>query len=202
MDLFSATVLLFLIMDPLGNVPIFISVLKDLPPRRQRIVIIREMFIALVALLILLFFGQHLLHLLGLRTETVSITGGIILFIIAIKMLFPGTRGEYDDEFEGEPLVVPLAIPLVAGPSVLATLLLMVSREPDRLFDWTLALFLAWLASALILLASGLLQKLLGARGLVAVERLMGMLLVAMAVQMFLDGVRTYLGPGTPLPGP
>ncbi len=194
MDLMSATVLLFLIMDPLGNVPLFLSALKNVPARRRQWVIAREMLIALGTLLILLYFGHNLLELLGLRAESISVAGGIILFLIAIKMLFPAARAHYeDDEIDGEPLVVPLAIPLVAGPSILAALLLMVSREPDRMLDWTLALVLAWAASALILFASPLLLRLLGRRGLVAIERLMGMLLVAMAVQMFLDGVAAYL---------
>lgn len=196
MDLMSAAVLLFLIMDPLGNVPLFLSALKNVPPRRRQWVIAREMLIALGTLLILLYFGHNLLELVGLRAESISVAGGIILFLIAIKMLFPAARAHYpDEEFEGEPLVVPLAIPLVAGPSILAALLLMVSREPDRMLDWTVALVLAWLASAVILSASPLLNRVLGARGLVALERLMGMLLVAMAVQMFLDGVAAYLSP-------
>lgn len=196
MDLLSATILLFLIMDPMGNVPLFLSALKNVPARRRQWVIAREMLIALGTLLILLYFGHRLLELLGLRAESISVAGGIILFLIAIKMLFPAARAQYpEEELEGEPLVVPLAIPLVAGPSILATLLLMVSREPDRMLDWTVALVLAWLASALILFASPLLLRLLGRRGLVAIERLMGMLLVAMAVQMFLDGVAAYLSP-------
>ncbi len=193
-DLLSATILLFLIMDPLGNVPIFLSILKQVEPRRRLVIIFREMLIALVALLLLLYFGRNLLELLGLRTESISIAGGIILFIIAIKMLFPGARAEYDDDYAEEPLVVPLAIPLVAGPSILAALLLMVTREPDRMVDWTLALVIAWAASTAILLCSNLLQRLLGDRGLTAIERLMGMLLVAMAVQMFLDGIAVTLG--------
>lgn len=194
MDLISATILLFLIMDPLGNVPIFLSILKDIEPRRRLFIIVREKLIALVVLMVLLYFGKNILDMLGLRAESVSVAGGIILFIIAIKMLFPGAKAEYDDQIDGEPLVVPLAIPLIAGPSLLATLLLMVSKEPERMLDWTLALIIAWSVSLLILLSSNLLQRLLGQRGLVAVERLMGMLLVAMAVQMFLDGISAYLG--------
>ncbi len=188
-DLISATILLFLILDPLGNVPIFLSILKHIEPRRRLVIIAREMVIALIALLLLLYFGRNLLDLVGLRTESLSVAGGIILFIIAIKMLFPGAKAEYDDEYAEEPLIVPLAIPLVAGPSILAALLLMVTREPDRMTDWTIALLIAWALTTAILLCSNLLLKLLGPRGLTAIERLMGMLLVAMAVQMFLDGV-------------
>jgi len=194
MDIVTATTLLFFIMDPLGNVPIFLSILKQVPKERHLKIIARELLIALVVLLLCLYFGQHLLSFLGLRQETISITGGVILFLIAIKMLFPAARAEYEDHIEGEPLIVPLAVPLVAGPSILAALLLMVSREPHRMTDWTIALVIAWLASSLILMSSTLLQRLLGERGLVAIERLMGMLLVAMAIQMLLDGVAAYLG--------
>ncbi len=193
MDILSAAILLFLIMDPLGNVPIFLSILRDIPARRRLFIIVREKIIALGVLLLLLYFGANILAVLGLRQESVSVAGGIILFIIAIKMLFPGARGEYDDQVDGEPLIVPLAIPLIAGPSILAALLLMVSREPDRMLDWTIALIIAWSASLLILMSSNLLQRMLGQRGLVAIERLMGMLLVTMAVQMFLDGVSAFL---------
>lgn len=193
MDLITATILLFFIMDPLGNVPIFLSILRQVEPRRRTWVIAREMLIALGALMLLLFFGRYVLEMLALSQAAVGIAGGVILIIIAIKMLFPGARAEYEDEFDGEPFVVPLAIPLVAGPSILATLLLMTSREPHRMAEWALALTLAWAASTLILLSSNLLQRLLGERGLVAVERLMGMLLVAMAVQMLLDGLKDYL---------
>ncbi len=189
MDLIQATILLFLILDPLGNVPIFLSILKNVPEKRRVFIIAREMAIALVALLLLLFGGQAVMDLLGLRQESISVAGGIILFIIAIKMLFPGAKAEYEDDIAGEPFIVPLAIPLVAGPSILATLLLMVSKEPERMGDWVIALVLAWAAATLILLGSNLFQRLLGERGLIAVERLMGMLLVAMAVQMFMDGL-------------
>ena len=195
MDIISAATLLFLTMDPLGNVPIFISTLQDLPPERRTRVIIRELLLALGIMMLFLFFGQYLLKVMHLSQESISIAGGIILFLIALKMVFPVTRtAEEEDELHGEPLLVPLAIPLVAGPSALAMVLLLATGHPGRMGEWTIALLAAWAVTALILVSSNQLQKWLGKRGLIAVERLMGMLLVALSVEMFLDGVTDYLG--------
>lgn len=188
----SAAILLFLVMDPLGNVPPFVSTLAKVAPDRRTRVLARELLIALAALLLFLFFGRPLLGLFGIREESLAIAGGIVLLLISLKMLFPGSVGG-DEEMDGEPFVVPLAIPLVAGPSSLATILLLAGR-PDA-DPWTLsaALLAAWAASSAILLSSTLIQRALGQRGLVALERLMGLLLVALAVQLFLDGVKAYL---------
>ena len=195
MSVVSAAILLFLILDPLGNVPLFLSLLKELPPSRRRVVLVRELLIALGVLLVFLFGGQYLLALMHLRQESVSIAGGIILFLIGLKMIFPQKEGIFGDVPEGEPFIVPMAIPAVAGPSGMAAVMLMANSDPGRLADWTLALFLAWFGTAVILFFSTYLYKLLGQRVLVAVERLMGMLLVALSVLMFLDGIAAYLAP-------
>jgi len=184
--------MLFLIMDPLGNIPVFLSVLSQVPAARRMRVLVRELLIALVALFAFLWLGQYLLTLLHLKQQSVSIAGGIILFLIALKMIFPPPKGAHQEELDGEPFVVPLAIPFVAGPSILASILLLVSHQPARMSDWSMALFGAWVATAGILLASAALRRVLGKRGLIAMERLMGMLLIALAVQMFLDGVVAY----------
>ena len=196
MDLINAAVLLFVVMDPLGNVPIFLSVLDKVAPERRYRVLVRELLIALVILFGFLLSGQYVLALLGLEQSSISVAGGIILFLIALKMIFPVPRIMRDDEEDDhdEPFLVPLAVPLVAGPSAMAVLLLFVTKEPDRLGTWSLALLLAWLVTALILLAAPQLKRLLGQRGLIATERLMGMLLVAISVQMFLDGTAQFLG--------
>lgn len=191
--IFSAAVTLFLIMDPLGNIPVFLSALQNVESKRRTFVIIRETVIALVVMILFLFVGQYLLDFLGLKQESISIAGGIILFLIALKMIFPHDKSESDNKSEEEPFIVPLAIPLIAGPSLLATLLLFVRSEPTRMFDWLIALLIAWGISSLILLASPYVQKVLKERGLIAVERLMGMILVALSVQMFLNGVAEYL---------
>lgn len=195
-EMISVTVLLLLIMDPLGNLPIFMSVLRHLEPRRRRIVMIRELLIALVIMLLFLFTGEKILAFLNLRTETVSISGGIILFLIAIKMIFPGPEnsGSGNGLPAGEePFLVPLAIPLVAGPSLLATLMLMSHQYPGSLGMLVLSLLLAWAITSTILLLSGVFLRLLGDKGVNALERLMGLILIMLATQMFLDGVRAYL---------
>lgn len=194
MELYSAAIMLFLIMDPLGNIPLFLSTLKHLPPRRRRIVILRELVIAYGFMLLFLFFGQKMLDALQLSQQAISIAGSIILFLIALKMIFPPVGEKAEEGPEGEPFIVPLAIPLVAGPSLLATLLLLVSKEPTRILEWLGAMTVAWVASAAILLSSSVLHRLLRERGLIALERLMGMILVTLSVQMFLNGLGEYLG--------
>jgi multiple antibiotic resistance protein len=197
MTVVSATILLFLILDPLGNVPVFLSLLKSLPPRRQRLVLVRELLIALGVLFVFLWAGKIVLDAMHIRQESVSIAGGIVLFLIGLRMIFPPPEGLLGELPEGEPFIVPMAIPLVAGPSGMAAVILMGSQEPNRLAEWSLALFLAWLGTALILFSATYLYKVLGTRVLTAVERLMGMLLVTLSVQMFLDGVAGYLAPAT-----
>lgn len=196
-EVLHAAVLLILIMDPLGNVPVFLSVLKDTPEERRHRIILREMFIALGVLLLFLFFGGPIMRGLGLEAEAISIGGGIVLFLIAIRMIFPPERGGVTGhQAGGEPFIVPLAIPLVAGPSTMAALMLFVQTEPGLLWHWLAALVLAWGVTAAILFAAPELYRVLKARGLIAMERLMGMLLVIIAVQMFLDGLKSYLGVG------
>lgn len=193
MTILSAALLLFLILDPLGNIPVFLSLLKPLTPRRQRVVLVRELLIALAVLMAFLWGGKYALELMHLRQESVAIAGGIVLFLIGIRMIFPRPEGLMGAIPDGEPFIVPMAIPLIAGPSGMAAVMLMGSNEPQRLADWSLALLLAWGATAAILMSATLLYKLLGARALTALERLMGMLLVAISVQMLLDGLGTYL---------
>ncbi len=193
MSIASAALLLFLILDPLGNIPVFLSLLRMLPPRRQRIVLARELLIALVVLMLFLWCGKYALELMHLREESVSIAGGIVLFLIGIRMIFPPVEGLMGEMPDGEPFIVPMAIPLVAGPSGMAAVILMGSNDPSRLGDWSLALLIAWAATAAILFSATYLYKWLGQRVLVAVERLMGMLLVAISVQMLMDGIATYL---------
>ena len=193
MTTLSAAILLFLILDPLGNVPVFLSLLKPLPPERRRVVLARELLIALAVLFLFLLAGKPILDAMHLRQESVSIAGGIVLFLIGIRMIFPSPEGIVGELPEGEPFIVPMAIPLVAGPSGMAAVMLMSSSAPDRLADWSLALVLAWLGTAAILFSATSLYKVLGPRVLIAVERLMGMLLVTLSVQMFLDGVAAYL---------
>jgi multiple antibiotic resistance protein len=193
MDILSAVITLFLVMDPIGNVPLFLSVLKTVPPGRRRLVLVRETLIAYAVLIVFLLIGRSLLRFLGLQPEAVSIAGGIVLFLIALRMIFPDRGSPSGDAIEGEPFVVPLAIPLVAGPSALATLLLLQSAPGATTEALLIAVTVAWGFSAVILLSSTSLYRVLGERGLIAMERLMGMLLVMVAVQMLLNGIRTSL---------
>jgi multiple antibiotic resistance protein len=196
MTMLSAALLLFLILDPLGNIPVFLGLLKPLPAHRRRIVLARELLIALFVLLVFLWCGKYVLEAMHLRQESVSIAGGIVLFLIGLKMIFPSPEGMFGDLPDGEPFIVPMAIPMVAGPSGMAAVMLLGSQEPGRMGDWTLALVLAWVGTAAILFSATYLYKVLGTRVLVAVERLMGMLLVAISVQMLMDGVASWLARG------
>lgn len=188
MTIFSAALLLFMVMDPLGNIPLFLTALKNVPDKRRTFVIFRELIIALIVMLIFLFSGQAFLSALHISEPALTATGGVILFLIAIKMIFPDAPNT-NHANEEEPFIVPLAIPYVAGPSALATLLLITSNEPGRWQDWTLALFAAWFVTGVILLCAVPLAKILRNRGLIAIERLMGMILVAIAIQMLMDGI-------------
>ncbi len=193
MEIVFAALTLLLIMDPLGNIPAFLSVLKDVAPERQRPVLVREILLAYAVLLIFLFAGGYVLQLFGLRPEAISIAGGIILFIIAIRMIFPTEGGIVGETPEGEPFLVPLAIPLIAGPSVMASVLLLKQSDGINTVQLLAAVTLAWAVSAVVLYSAPALYRVLKIRGLVAMERLMGMLLVILSVQMFLDGTAVFM---------
>jgi multiple antibiotic resistance protein len=193
MTLVSAALLLFLVLDPLGNIPFFIAALKNVDPARQRLVVLRELLIALGVLVFFLFAGRYILELLNISEPALTTAGGVILFLIALRMIFPSAERTLHEDVAGEPFVVPLAIPYVAGPSALATELLLTSKEPDRWPEWLLALFLAWFASSVIVFFASNLAQYLGQKGLIAVERLMGMLLITVSIQMLMKGIGIYL---------
>lgn len=194
MTLASAIVLLFLVIDPFGNVPFFVAALNNVDPARRRRVIIRELLIAYAVMVVFLFFGQPLLRVLGISGPALTIAGGVILFLIALRMVFPIRGRSSEEEIEGEPFIVPLAIPYVAGPSVLAVEMLLMSDAPSQWPVWLLAITAAWAATSIIVLFGSQVAARLGSRGLIAIERLMGMILVAIAIQMFLTGADMYFG--------
>ena len=184
---------LFFIMDPLGHVPVFNAVLSRFDTRKRTKIVARELVLALLILLGFLFAGNAILTFLGLSQSSLNIAGGILLFIISLRMIFPRTASR--DEIDGmeDPFLVPLAIPLVAGPSTIAILLLLGSGQPDRMAEWSVALLLAWLGTTVLLVSAPVLLRILGARGARALERLMGMILVILATQMLLNGIRDFV---------
>lgn len=196
MDTLSAILILLLVIDPLGNVPAFLAILSPLDPARRRRVFWREMLVALAIMLFFLLLGGQFMRLLGLADHTVRMAGGVILFLIALRMVYPSLGPMLDDAADHEPFIVPLAVPLIAGPSVLATLMLLHRQDPNRTADWLLALGAAWAVSAVVLAAGEHLRAILKERGLRALTRLMGMLLVMVSIQMFLDGVSAYRAAG------
>jgi MarC family membrane protein len=190
----SATVLLFLILDPFGNTPIVAALLREVEPRRRPRVILRECAIAYVILMGFLFFGGQLMRLLQLSQTSLGIAGGVVLFLIALRMIFPSTEGGvFGDPGGEEPLIVPIAVPAIAGPSAMAMVMLFASREPQRLLEWAGAVTLAMLLSSAFLLAGSRLVRLLGTRGMSAFERLMGLILSALAIEMLLRGIQTFV---------
>jgi multiple antibiotic resistance protein len=191
-DIAAAAATLFFVMDPLGNTPVFNSVLSRFPPRRRAQITARELVIALAILLMFLFAGTAVLEFLGLSQPSLSIAGGVLLFIIALRMIFPHAGAEVASE-KDEPFIVPLAMPMVAGPSTIAVLLLLSSTEPARIWEWCTALVIAWAGATVLLTLSPFMLRVLGDRGLRALERLMGMLLVLLATQMLLNGVREFV---------
>jgi len=192
MTIYSAAITLLLVMDPFGNIPVFLSVLKDFSGRRRRFIILREMIIALALLMLFLFFGKYILAGMNISEPALAIAGGVILFFIAIRMIFPSPSRARVPRHE-EPIIVPLAVPLVAGPSSMATVILFSTANPGRLPILVAALSIAWAVSFVVLFFSDFLHRVVGKRGLNALERLMGMILTTMAVQMLLDGIAKFI---------
>lgn len=187
----SATVLLVLITDPLGNIPIFISALRPVAPERRNRVVLREVGIAFVLLLVFMFFGESFLRMMSLTDMSLQIAGGIVLFLIALRMIFP-REGATESQPTAEPFIVPLAIPAIAGPSAMATVMLLVSQAPGRMWTWVGSLCVTMAVSAVVLLSATRIQRLVGERTVMAFERLMGLILVAISVEMLLKGIRTF----------
>lgn len=187
----SATILLLLITDPVGNILIFANALKPVAPERRPRVILREVLIAFGLLLAFMFVGDCFLRVMNLSQLSLQIAGGVVLFPIAIHMVFPPPRPA-DAEPTTEPLIVPLAVPALAGPSTLATVLLLVSQAPERRWEWIAALSVTMAVCAIVLVLAERVQRWVGMHVLLAFERLMGLVLVALAVEMLLGGLREF----------
>ena len=193
MDIVSATILLILVLDPFGNMPLVMSVLKNVDPSARTRVVLRECAIAYAVLLAFMFGGHTFMQLLRLSDTALAIAGGLILFLIALRMVFPRAEGIFGETGETGTFIVPLAIPAIAGPSALATVLLLVSREPKRVFDWVAALSFAMLISTLVMISAQRVSRWIGKRGIIAMERLMGLVLTAIAVEMLLAGIERFV---------
>jgi MarC family membrane protein len=191
-DFSSAFVVLLLVLDPLGNLPVFISILRSVSRKRRRRIVARECLIAFGALLLFMLVGKTFLNLIHLSERSLEVAGGVILFMVAIRMVFPGPSGMFGDLGEKEPFIFPLAIPLIAGPSAMATVLLLASRQPGRVIEWGAALTCAMLVTAAVLLSANRLHLALGDSVISGIEKLMGLILTAIAVEMILAGVHRY----------
>ncbi len=193
MDSFiSSVITLALVMDGFGNIPLFITALKKVAPERRKIVLLRELGIALLIMVAFLFLGKWFLHAFGIHEYSLSIAGGIILFIISIKLVFGGEEDTKSDPKEDEPFVVPLAIPLVAGPAALSMVMITAAQQSNK-FITLGAVVVASLINSVILMFSFPLSNLLGKRGLIAIERLTGMILVLMSVDMVMGGISAFM---------
>jgi len=188
----SATILLVLITDPIGNIPIFANALQHVAPERRPRVILREILIAFALLLTFMFIGESFLRVMNLSELSLQIGGGVILFLIALRMVFPPPPGAVEEQV-AEPLIVPLAVPAVAGPSALATVLLLVSQQPEQRMEWIGALCVTMAVCAIVLVSAEWIQRIIGTRLVVAVERLMGLVLVSVSIEMMLRGFKTLV---------
>lgn len=199
-ELFSSAFLLLLILDPLGNIPVVLSLLHDVPQERKPRIILRENMISAVVLVVFVFIGDSLLKIMRLSHPALEIAGGIILFLIAMRMVFPPPPMLESEENRpaNEPFIVPLAIPMIAGPSALATVLL-ASSQAGQIVIWIIAILIACIINTVLLLSSDWLARLFGKQGIKALERLMGLILTAIAVQMLLSGIRIAFNLG-PMP--
>ena len=188
----SAFILLLLVLDPLGSLPVFIPIMRDVAPQRRALVALREVLIAFVVLFAFMFFGEAFLRVMRLSERSLEVAGGVILLMVAIRMIFSHEGGVYGTPQGKEPFIFPLAVPLLAGPSAMATVLLLASNQPDRVMAWAGALTCAMAVSGAVLLLCDRIRKLLGDSVVSAVEKLMGLVLTAIAVEMILAGLKRY----------
>lgn len=198
-DLITAFVALFVIIDPIGLTPLFAALTQGDPQSRRRAVGVRACLVALFILSLFTIFGEAVLGFVGISMPAFRIAGGILLFLTALDMLFERRtkrrEDKADEEEEGDdPSVFPLAIPLIAGPGAIATVILLAGRDPGlpgilSTIGVTVAVLLVVFA---LFLTAGLLERLLGRVGINVVTRLLGMLLAALSVQFVLDGLRAF----------
>ena len=188
----SAFILLLLVLDPLGSLPIFIPIMRNVAPERRRRVALREVSIAFSVLFAFMFFGDGFLRVMRLSERSLEVAGGVILLMVAIRMIFSQGGGVYGVPEGKEPFIFPLAVPLLAGPSAMATVLLLASRQPTRVMEWIAALSCAMLVSGTVLMLCDRIRRWIGDSVVSALEKLMGLVLTAIAVEMILAGLKRY----------
>ncbi|HEX5372250.1 MAG TPA: MarC family protein [Aquabacterium sp.] len=197
----SAFILLLLVLDPFGTLPVFMSVMRSVAPERRAWVALRESLVAFGVLLAFMFGGDVFLRATHLSERSLEVAGGVILLLVAIKVIFSSGQRLFDSDASStaprrEPLIFPIAIPLLAGPSAMATVLLLASRQPEQMWSWVMALSAAMAVCAVVLLLSERLYRWLGDSVVNALEKLMGLVLTAIAVEMILAGLKRYFGAG------
>jgi len=192
LSLFSIIIVLFIIMDPVGNIPSYLKVMKEVEPRRQIVILIREMLIAFVLMVLFNYIGEYIFSILEISDTTVKLSSGLVLFITALKILFPANNSFRANLPRGEPFIIPLAVPLIAGPSLLATIMLYAHMEPSASVMIE-AIVVAWVCALIVLLFAHRLKRYLGTNGLNALERLMAMVLVMLAIQRFMEGIQQFV---------
>jgi MarC family membrane protein len=188
----SALILLLLVLDPLGSLPIFIPIMNTVPRERRRWVAVREVAIAFAVLFAFMFFGEAFLRVMRLSERSLEVAGGVILLMVAIRMIFSAEGGVYGTPEDKEPMIFPLAVPLLAGPSAMATVLLLASRQPERMVTWVAALSCAMAVSGAVLMLCDRIRRWVGDSVVSAIEKLMGLVLTAIAVEMILAGLKRY----------
>lgn len=193
MTIAAASITLFLLLDAFGNAPIFLSILGTMPAGKRRTALLRELGFAFAILMVFLLFGRIILSALGITSPALSVAGGVVLFIVALRMLFPNVQGPLVSADHPDPWFVPMAVPLIAGPSSMAWVMLLATQHPDRMWDWVAVVVIAVGASGVVLLAANHLRDRISDQGLRIVERLVGMILVVIAVQMLMDGIGAFL---------
>ncbi len=186
----SISILLFLIIDPFGNMVIINSLLSDFNTKEKRIIVLRESAIATIILIASAFFGAKFIALIGLDESSMKLSGGIVLFLIALGMLFPSRRMT-EENLEQPPVVVPIAMPLIAGPSAISMVIIFSNQVSSVIICSSILLVV--LITTVILILSTYLMNVLGKSGALALERLMGMLLIMLSVQMILEGLYTFM---------
>jgi len=179
-------------MDPIGNIQSFISQLSRYDQRQRMWVLLREMLFALGLMLLFNFAGELFFNVLDISEITVRLSSGVILFLVAFEILFPTMNNFRQNLPKEEPYFIPLAVPLIAGPSLLATIMLYAHIE-ESFVVMVVAILIAWVFALLVLMFAHPIHRLIGNNGLMACERLIGMILILLAIQRFMEGVLMFI---------